>query len=235
MRWALAALLLVWGCKTEDAPQPAPAPAVVPPSDVADDPAPPEPPELPTPPPSDPTAGTKPLYFYYGPLKPMVAEFIIHSVAAITGHEFGAFDFTVPDQGTVGFRDAGNWSPFYQHCKLLGGCLEHRVPLGRRPAFGAIYMLELEKVVAEACYDRQVFGMFPGGRSPNQMVGAADIIQHQYLQAFAVKPSVEDMSASLKYFDEHLRDPDFEGMPPLEGAGRGHCRALLTSNRFVFY
>ncbi len=233
MRWAVVALLAVWGCKLETAP------VEVAPPDTASTPRAPEvtkpvPPPVVTPTEDRPGA-SKPVFFYYGPLKPMIAEFIIHSVAAITGHEFGEFDFTVPDQGTAGFRDAGNWSPFYQHCKLLGGCLEHRVPLGRRPAFGAIYMLELEKVVAEACYDRQAFGMFPGRRTPDQTIGAADIIHHQYKQAFSVAPSAEDMSASLQYFSEHLRDPDFEGMPPLEGAGRGHCRALLTSNRFVFY
>ena len=175
------------------------------------------------------------LFFYYGPLAPMNAEVILNSISEITGHEYGAYDFTAPDRSTRMFREAGNNSPYQRHCTLLGGCLEHRVPLGRRPAFGAVYVIQLEKAAAEGCYDREAFGMFPGSRAPDRTTGPDDVIRHQYLLAFGAEPTTEDLVASRKYFDIHVRDPDFDDVPPLESAGRGHCRALLASNRFLFY
>ena len=175
------------------------------------------------------------VFFYWGPLKPMIGEVILYSVAAITGHDFGAFDFTAPDTASREYVFAGNDRSFGDHCRLMGGCLEHRVPLGRRSALGTVYVLQLEKLVAEACYDRRAFGMFPGRRPPDRTVGIFDVIDHQYLQAFGTLPSVMDVARSREYFEAHLNDLDPDGLPPLESAGRGHCRALLASNRFLFY
>jgi len=32
-----------------------------------------------------------------------------------------------------------------------------------------------------------------------------------------------------------MRAPELTDVSALESAGRGHCRALLTTNRFLFY
>lgn len=199
-----------------------------------------EQPDAPKPPdsvsaPTDGPLNDRTVYFYYGPLKPMIAEVIIHSIAAITGHDFGSFDFTAPDPGSLAFADAGNVSDFQQHCRLLGGCLEHRVPLGRRDAIGTVFAIQLEKAVAEACYDRRAFGMFPGNRAPDHRVGVTDVLEHQYMLAFGTLPDAKGVAWAQTYFDDHLSDPDFRDISPLESAGRGHCRAILASNRFLFY
>jgi len=175
------------------------------------------------------------LYFYYGPLKPMFAESILYSVEAITGHDFGSWDYTAPDPGSQAFTDAGNASGYYPHCRLLGGCMEHRIPQARTSFVGTAYVLQLEKAVAEACYDRSAFGMFPGNQAPDSSVQAIDVINHQYMVAFGQTPSNKDLELSIDYFDGHLADPEFNDVSPLESAGRGHCRALLTTNRFLFY
>mgnify|MGYP001573316440 CR=1 FL=1 len=184
--------------------------------------------------PQDPTAAY-PLYFYYGPMKLMTAESFLYSLEAFSGHSFGAWDETVPEPNSQAFSDAGNFNgQFYNHCRLLGGCLEHRIPLGRTSYVGTAWVLELERAVVEATTDRAAFGMFPGGVAPDGLQ-AIDVIQHQYISLFGAHPSDEDLAASLAYFDGHLASPETTGMSPLESAGRGHCRALLGTNRFLFY
>jgi len=175
------------------------------------------------------------LYFYYGPMKLMYAESVLYSVEQITGHHFGDWDYTAPDPGTQAFTNGGNGSALYPHCRLLGGCMEHRIPLGRTSFVGTAYVLQLEKAIAEACYDRQAFAMFPGGVAPDGSVQAVDIIRHQYRAAFSRDPSTTDIERSIAYFDAHIADPEIDGVSPIESAGRGHCRALLASNRFLFY
>lgn len=183
------------------------------------------------PPPSDRT-----LYYYYGPMKLMPGEVILHSVAAITGHSFGAWDYTAPDPAMQAFTAAGNaQGTYYRHCLFFGGCMEHRIPLGRTSFVGTAYVLELERAVVEACSDRAAFGMFPGNAAPGATTLAVDIIRHQYVAAFGAQPSDADLTASMAYFDSHLRAPEMTGVSALESAGRGHCRALLTTNRFLFY
>lgn len=178
----------------------------------------------------------RPLSFYYGPMKIMVGESILYSVEAFTGHSFGRWDTTAPDPGSQSFADVGNaGGSMYPHCRLLGGCMEHRIPLGRTSFLGTAYVLQLEKAVTEACSDRVAYGMFPGGVAPDSTVQAIDIIDHQYRRAFAAQPSTRDVEQSLAYFASHLDDPEFEDVVPMESAGRGHCRALLASNRFLFY
>ena len=173
------------------------------------------------------------LAFYYGPMKPMYAESILYTIAAITGHDFGGFDFTAPDPAATAFTDSGNASNvFYLRCRRLGGCMEHRIPLGRTSFIGTAYVLELDRAASEACYNSAAFGMFPGNVAPGASVQALDIIEHQYIRAFGEKPSTEDLASSLEYFTAHLEDPAEQG---LESAGRGHCRTLLTTNRFLFY
>ncbi len=180
--------------------------------------------------------GDRPLYFYYGPMKLMPAETILHSVEAITGHDFGRWDYTAPDPASGAFVEAGNANgSMYPHCRLLGGCMEHRIPQGRTSFVGTAYVLQLEKAVAEACYDRDAFGMFPGGTAPGASLQAVDVIEHQYALAFSQRPTTEDLERSIEYFADHLAAPELSGMSALESAGRGHCRALLTSNRFLFY
>ena len=176
------------------------------------------------------------LYFYYGPMKPMLGESILLSIASITGHDFGNWDFTAPEPASQAFITAGNGSgTFYRHCRLLGGCMEHRIPLPRTSFVGTAYVLELEKAVAEACYDRQTFGMFPGGNAPTQATQVVTVIDHQFRLAFATKPSTSDLERSIAYFAAHVAKPEFDDVSALESAGRGHCRALLTTNRFLFY
>lgn len=175
------------------------------------------------------------LYFYYGPMKLMNAESILYSIERITGHDFGGWDATAPDPGTQAFSDvSNNTGTFYPHCRLLGGCMEHRIPLGRTSFVGTAFVLQLEKAVAEACGNLAVFGMFPGGVAPTS-VQAIDVIRHQYLQAFGTQPAQADLDGSIAYFDDHLTQPELTTVGPLESAGRGHCRALLTTNRFLFF
>ena len=37
------------------------------------------------------------------------------------------------------------------------------------------------------------------------------------------------------HFNEHLADPEMTDVSALESAGRGHCRAILATNKFLFY
>ncbi len=176
------------------------------------------------------------LEFYYGPMKPMYAESILYSVERITGHSFGGWDFTIPDPATVAFANSGNsQSAWYPHCRLLGGCMDHRIPLGRTSFLGTAYVLQLEKAISEACYDRAVFDHFPGSAAPDANVQALDIINHQFAVALSATPTTKDLERSIAYFDSHLGDPEFDDVSAMESAGRGHCRALLTTNRFLFY
>lgn len=197
------------------------------------------------------------LSFYYGPLKLMFGENILDSIEAVTGYDFGSWDFTAPEPATNDndpasyiFTDAGNGpvdpdnneDKYYVHCRLLGGCMEHRIPLGRTSFLGTAFVLEFGRAVSEACYDRATFGMFPpdgnGEQDPDiTSPQAIDIINHQYLRAFGVAPSAIDLELSIDYFEQHVADPEFtdNNITPIESAGRGHCRALLTTNRFIFY
>lgn len=176
------------------------------------------------------------LAFYYGPMKLMTGETILYSIAAFTGHGFGTFDFTAPDPAMAAFADAGNsQGTMYRHCTFFGGCMEHRIPLGRTSFMGTAYVLELERAVVEACNDRAVFGMFPGGAAPSGTALAIDVVRHQFLKAFGEQPSDVDLQAAMAYMQSHQLAPELTGMTPLESAGRGLCRALLTTNRFLLY
>jgi hypothetical protein len=178
----------------------------------------------------------RPLHFYYGPMKLMPAESILYSIEAITGHSFGRWDFTAPDPATAAFATTGNADgTLYPHCRLLGGCMEHRIPLERTAFLGTGYVLQLEKAVTDACSDRAAFGMFPGGVAPSEVTQAIDVIEHQYRHAFGAAPSQADVELSLAYFASHLPAPEFTDVTAMESAGRGHCRALLATNRFLFY
>ena len=176
------------------------------------------------------------LEFYYGPMKPMYAESILYSVERITGHSFGGWDFTIPDPATSAFANSGNsQDAWYPHCRLLGGCMDHRIPLGRTSFLGTAYVLQLEKAISEACYDRAAFDHFPGSAAPDASVQALDIINHQFAVALSATPTNKDLERSIAYFDSHLSNPEFDDVSAMESAGRGHCRALLTTNRFLFY
>lgn len=175
------------------------------------------------------------LEFYFGPMKPMVGETILHSIAAFTGHGFGGWDFTAPEPVSRAFVDAGNSSPFYRHCRLLGGCMEHRIPLGRTSFVGTAYVLELERAVVAACDDPAALGMFPGDGPADPRALPIDVIRHQYRKAFGEEPTDAELELSEAYFEGHVAAPERGDVSPLESAGRGHCRALLTSNRFLFY
>lgn len=182
------------------------------------------------------TGSDRTLLFYYGPMKLIPAELVLHSIAAFTGHDFGAWDPTAPEPTSDAFNDAGNGEgTFYRHCRQLGGCLEHRIPLGRTGFVNTAYVLQLERAVVEACDDRSALGMFPGGTSPDESTSVIDVVRHQYLGAFGVEPDDTDVEISQAYFESHLASPEQEDVSPLESAGRGHCRALLTTNRFLFY
>lgn len=176
------------------------------------------------------------LFFYYGPMKLMTGESVLYSLEALTGHDFGAWDWTAPEPGSAAFNNASNnTGSFYRHCRILGGCMEHRIPLGRSSFVGTAYVLEVERAVVEACNDRAALGMFPGAARPAATAQPIDVIQHQYQQIFGAAPAEVDLQASLAYFDAHMRAPELTDVSALESAGRGHCRALLTTNRFLFY
>ncbi len=181
-------------------------------------------------------ASDRTLLFYYGPMKLMNGETILNSIAAVTGHDFGTWDFTAPDSLTDAFDDAGNSDgAFYRHCRFFGGCMQHRIPLERTSFVGTGYVLELERAVVEACSDRETFGMFPGRVAPAGTVSVADVIRHQYRVAFSAEPDADELDHSRTYFEGHLADPEAIDISALESAGRGHCRVLLTTNRFLFY
>lgn len=189
--------------------------------------------------PTGPDAGPgsdRTLLFYYGPMKIMPAEMILYSVEAFTGHDFGSWNEATPEPGSQAFIDSGNGNGnYYRHCRILGGCLEHRIPLGRTHFVGTAYVLELERAVVEGCYDRGAFGMFPGETPPGGGTQPIDVINHQYRKAFGELPGAKDLPLSLDYFADHMAAPEFGDVSPLESAARGHCRALLTTNRFLFY
>ena len=181
-------------------------------------------------------ASDRTLRFYYGPMKLMLGETILNSIAAATGHDFGDWDFTTPDPATTAFFEAGNGDgAYYRHCRLLGGCMEHRIPLGRTSFVGTAYVLQLEQAVGQACSDQEAFGMFPGGAAPPESASVDALIGHQYVTAYAAPPTDEELVLSRAYFESHLADPETSDVSPLESAGRGHCRALLSTNRFLFY
>ncbi|MBK7859798.1 MAG: hypothetical protein IPJ65_14485 [Archangiaceae bacterium] len=176
------------------------------------------------------------LSFYYGPMKLMTAEAILYSVASFTGHSFGTFDFTAPDPAARAFADAGNTAgTMYRHCPFFGGCMEHRIPLGRTSFMGTGWVLELERAVVEACNDRAAFQMLPGNRAPDATTLAVDVVRHQFMRAFGAQPTDADLQVAMAYMQSHLAAPELTGVTPLESAGRGLCRALLTTNRFLLY
>ena len=130
--------------------------------------------------------------------------------------------------GTGSFTDVGNGDgTYYRHCRLLGGCMEHRIPLARTSFVGTAYVLELEKAITLACSDREAFGMFPGQQAPDASTQVIEIINHQYTAAFSSDASTADLEQSIAYFEQHIQDPELDDVTPLESAGRGHCRALL--------
>lgn len=176
------------------------------------------------------------LLFYYGPMKIMPAEVVLLSISAFTGHDFGSWDTTTPEPTSEAFFDSANdQGSFYRHCRQLGGCMDHRIPLGRTNFVNTAYVLQLERAAVEACNDRDAFGMFPRGVAPDDTTSMIDVLRHQYLGAFGAEPDDTDIELSQTYLEGHVADPELGGMHPLESAGRGHCRALLTTNRFLFY
>ena len=184
----------------------------------------------------EPSSAGNSLFFYYGPMKLMYGEAILHSIEAITGHKFGSWDSTRPDPASDAFVESGNGDgAYYRHCRLLGGCMEHRIPLPRTSFVGTAYVLEMEKSITTACFDREVFGMFPGAKAPEADLSANDIIEHQYLQTFSIAPTKKEMALAMTYFQSHMKQPELDDISALESAGRGHCRAILGTNRFLFY
>ena len=176
------------------------------------------------------------LLFYYGPMKIMPAEVVLISIAAFTGHDFGSWDTTTPEPTSVAFFEAGNdQGTFYRHCRQLGGCMDHRIPLGRTGFVNTAYVLQLERAAVEACNDGAAFGMFPRGEAPDDTTAMIEVIRHQHARAFGEQPDDTDIELSQAYFESHVAAPEQSGVHPLESAGRGHCRALLTTNRFLFY
>lgn len=186
--------------------------------------------------PIDPNGDGRSLEFYYGPMKLMYGETVLYSIERVTGHDFGGWDYTAPDPGTTAFNNAGNGTgQFYANCRLLGGCMEHRIPQPRTSFVGTGYVLQLERAVTVACGNAAAFGMFPDNAAPTAATQTIDIITHQFLAAFGEPPSDRDVERSIAYFTSHVADPEFTNMSPLESAGRGHCRAILSTNRFLFY
>ncbi len=175
------------------------------------------------------------LRFYYGPMKIMNGENALFSIGVFTGHDFGGWDYTTPEPTSEAFFDSGNAEGrYYRHCRQLGGCMEHRIPLGRTGFVNTGFVLQLERAVIEACNDTEAFGMFPGNEAP-ETTAAIDVLRHQYRAAFGALPTDEELELSSVYFEGHIEDPERSDMSALESAGRGHCRALLATNRFLFY
>ncbi len=168
-------------------------------------------------------------------MKIMLGESALYSIGAFTGHDFGTWDFTTPEPTSQAFFDSGNADGrYYRHCRQLGGCMEHRIPLGRTDFVNAGFVLQLERAAIEACNDPEAFGMFPRGTAPDGET-AVEVIRYQYVRAFGAEPDDEELALSRAYFEGHLAEPELTEVTPLESAGRGHCRALLTTNRFLFY
>lgn len=225
---ALAALLAVSvGCmKTVEPPL---GPPVV---DHSNDPRPPAKPTV-----SEPIAigddiDTDVLYSH-GPTKLMMPEQILASLEALTGHEFDRgnppYTITAPERARV-------TASYVAHCQAMGGCPDH-VTRERVFSTSIIHALTLERAALEACVlDKDAKAMLPANAdidarrpTPAQIDEA---IVWQYRHFFAQTPRRDEMDASRDYFVEHLEDGDDKN---LGTALRGHCLALVTSAKFLYY
>jgi len=179
------------------------------------------------------------IIYSHGPMKLMMPEQLLAAVSDITGHDFGAYDFTRPA--------TTNNSDFTTFCNSLGGCPDH-VSRQRNDSIGTVYVITLDKITSAACReDNTAIGMIPpditlSDTNPTQAEMDA-AINWQYLRFFDVTPRQDEMDASRTYFSSHLGkiDPD-TGQPTGEtdtfnfgSAVRGHCMALLSSSKFIFY
>jgi len=177
--------------------------------------------------------------YSHGPMKLMMPEQILMSMAKLTGHDFGTYDVTNPANADS--------NEFVLYCRALGGCPDH-VALKRNQGVGLVYVLTLDKAANSACIqDDQATGMIPPGAdvdATNPAAGEIDsAIQWQYKHFLGVEPDTEELELSREYFASHLAmtDPDTGGPSGenetynFDSALRGHCMALMTSARFIYH
>ncbi len=188
-----------------------------------------------------------PILYDTAPVKRMDGNQILDSIAQITGHAFGTYDLTQPDPELLRASGKPNIDKTYHSaCFLMQGCREHRVPAQDYPqTYGVPEVVLLDNLGRTACLDLQALGMFPGRADPdgNTQIGTTDaeridaIIKHQYKAFLGAIPDAEELAASRAYFMAHMAGPETTGagVSALESAGRGHCRAMISNAKFLYY
>lgn len=189
-----------------------------------------------------------PIVYDQGPTKRMEGNQLLDSLSAITGHNFGSYDITMPDPDSIRTSTKPNLDKlYYGYCFTLQGCREHRVPATEFPqTYGVPEVVLLDNLGRLACLDVAAFGMFPARQDPdaNTALGATDaekvtsvIINYQYKAFMGVLPDAEQLAASKAYFTSHMAGPETTtaGVSALESAGRGHCRAMISNAKFLYY
>ncbi len=223
--------LLVSGFTCLDSTEP--VPSTQPP--VSDPPVSITPPKAPAPPENAGTIGDDidtDVIYSHGPTKLMMPEQILASIEKLTGHEFDRgtppYRITAPESG----RLTASW---VAHCQAMGGCPDH-VTRERITTSSIIHAMTLDRVALEACVlDDEATAMLP----PNAPIDEArpsphaidDAINWQYHHFFREVPNQDELDASRDYFVSHLDEPGND----LQSALRGHCVALLTSTKLVYY
>jgi hypothetical protein len=192
---------------------------------------------------SDPNAASDDLdtnvHYSHGPMKLMMPEQVLMSIARLTEHDFGSHDITNPATPDP--------SEFLVYCQAMGGCPDH-VTRQRNTGVGLVYVLTLDKAANTACIqDDLATGMIPPGTDgANQSPTAGEVetaIKWQYKKFIGSEPVATELEGSRLYFESHLAmsDPDTgdptgeNGTHDFESALRGHCMALVTSAKFLYH
>jgi hypothetical protein len=171
--------------------------------------------------------------YSHGPAKLMMPEQILSSIEYLTGHQF--------DRGSRPYRieapaSASLQASYVTHCQAMGGCPDH-LTRERITTSSIIHAISLDRLAIEACVlDQEAKEMLPpdidlGLRRPSPQLIDQAIVWH-YDHFFGVLPRKDEFDASRDYVTAHREANDFN---TFETAMRGHCVALTTSAKFVYY
>jgi hypothetical protein len=165
------------------------------------------------------------IHWHYGPLKQMLAESWLDSVAKVTGVELGACDWRypqaspryvpkakLPPQGTLAKF------PYQTAARTLGGCPDQKTQL-RYTDVGVLSAMEQRSLLAAACTDATATRLLP---APGESASALTV--RLYRDLFTRDPTPAEAQAAA-------------AMLPTVDASTAQqlCQALLRSGRFLFY